>query len=777
MDTCSLADLEDLASTGELTISNDRVYRDQVMPRVKVGRAAQRRKERKMAKNGYTTDSKDSKESDLSHTTHDYSQVNLDVPNVESNGAGPSIVPGTQKIWMKTFGCAHNVSDGEYMQGMLGSYGYKFVDTKEEADLIFLNSCTVKNPSEMAVVNIVNSSEKRQIPVVMAGCVPQGDRKMEALSNISIVGISQIDRVVEVVEETLKGNTVRLLSRRTKDKEGKSSILPRLDLPKVRRNPLVEIVPLSTGCLGACTYCKTRHARGKLGSYKKQELLDRIRTVVAEREVTEIWLSSEDTGAYGIDLGITIADLLVDVVKVLPDDQSVMLRIGMTNPPYMLEHLDAIADALNHPSVFSFLHVPVQSGSDHVLSDALMNREYTREDFETVARHLLHKVPGLLLATDVICGFPGETTEDHEATLSLVQEFQFPVLNISQFYPRPGTPAAKMKPLPSKLKKERSREMTHLFHSYRHLDTMFPVGTLCKVWVANEINPAKATRRAQTICHTKNYTKVVVPLMTDEHKGARLMVRVLETHKFHVVAEVVEVLGMKRSKFDDTVKIHRQQGARATSSTGSKISFTKAEVASSSSASSSTSSTSSASSTSSTSSASSASAASSASSASSNIEKSDHPDVALYTDGPMVDLGQKTPTSESGCCGGEDKDSGCCGGGGGGDACCGGGDEKTDSECCGGGGTATEESSGACGCAQPTFDELLAQEEKYKQEQVQRQTSTKTVKAAAKTVAAVAARQPLEQAKHHAVSMMLLTHVFLPTVVALLLMKLGMVMR
>mgnify|MGYP006140128613 CR=1 FL=1 len=142
----------------------------------------------------------------------------------------------------------------------------------------------------------------------------------------------------------------------------------------------------------------------------------------------------------------------------------------------------------------------------------------------------------------------------------------------------------------------------------------------------------------------------------------------------------------------------------------------------------------------------------------------------------MVDLGQKTPTSESGCCGGEDKDSGCCGGGGGGDACCGGGDEKKDSECCGGGGTATEESSGACGCAQPTFDELLAQEEKYKQEQVQRQTSTKTVKAAAKTVAAVAARQPLEQA-HHAVSMMLLTHVFLPTVVALLLMKLGMVMR
>ena len=100
MDTCSLADLEDLASTGELTISNDRVYRDQVMPRVKVGRAAQRRKERKMAKNGYTTDSKDSKESDLARTKHDYSQVDLDVPNVESNGAGPVRVC-TLPPWLK----------------------------------------------------------------------------------------------------------------------------------------------------------------------------------------------------------------------------------------------------------------------------------------------------------------------------------------------------------------------------------------------------------------------------------------------------------------------------------------------------------------------------------------------------------------------------------------------------------------------------------------------------------------------------------------------------
>ena len=311
--TCSLADLEDLASTGELSVSFDREPHSQVLPRVRVGRAAKRRSEKKQKQEQEQEQEQEKEFTNL--IDHD------------DEGAAPLIVPGTQKIWMKTFGCAHNVSDGEYMQGMLGSYGYKFVETKEEADLIFLNSCTVKNPSEMAVVNIVNSSQKVLKPVVMAGCVPQGDRNMDALSEISIVGISQIDRVVEVVEETLKGNIVRLLSRRTTDTEGKSSILPRLNLPKVRRNPLVEIVPLSTGCLGACTYCKTRHARGKLGSYKMKELTDRIQSVVDEGEVTEIWLSSEDTGAYGIDLGINIADLLRNVVSLLPEVSNYIINI------------------------------------------------------------------------------------------------------------------------------------------------------------------------------------------------------------------------------------------------------------------------------------------------------------------------------------------------------------------------------------------------------------------------------------------------------------------
>lgn len=111
--------------------------------------------------------------------------------------------------------------------------------------------------------------------------------------------------------------------------------------------------------------------------------------------VTEIWLSSEDTGAYGRDLGTSLSSLIDSLVPVLPPN--VMLRLGMTNPPFILHQLEAIARALRHPNVFAFLHIPVQAGSDSVLH--AMNREYTREEFCKVADYLLEKVPGLTLAT------------------------------------------------------------------------------------------------------------------------------------------------------------------------------------------------------------------------------------------------------------------------------------------------------------------------------------------------------------------------------------------
>ncbi|XP_020532195.1 threonylcarbamoyladenosine tRNA methylthiotransferase isoform X4 [Amborella trichopoda] len=339
----------------------------------------------------------------------------------------PSLnIPGTQTIYIKTFGCSHNQSDSEYMAGQLSAYGYAINDNPEEADLWLINTCTVKSPSQSAMETLILKSKSARKPLVVAGCVPQGSKDLKELEGVSIIGVQQIDRVVEVVEETLKGHEVRLLKRST---------LPALDLPKVRKNRFVEILPINVGCLGACTYCKTKHARGHLGSYTVESLVNRVRQVISGG-VKEIWLSSEDTGAYGRDIGVNLPILLNAIVAELPPDRSTILRIGMTNPPFILEHLNEIAKVLCHPCVYSFLHVPVQSGSDFVLK--AMNREYTVGEFKVVVDTLNQLVPGMQIATDIICGFPGETDEDFAETIKLIQEYRFPHVHISQFYPRPG---------------------------------------------------------------------------------------------------------------------------------------------------------------------------------------------------------------------------------------------------------------------------------------------------------------------------------------------------
>ncbi len=208
--------------------------------------------------------------------------------DAERDEARQASVPGAARVWLKTFGCAHNSSDSEYMAGLLATYGYALVDdsARMSADLWLVNTCTVKSPSQSAMDTLLSAGRAAGKALLVAGCVPQGERNAPALDGLSLLGVTQIDRVVEAVGETLKGNVVRLLSRAT---------LPALDLPKVRRNAHVEILPLSTGCLGACTYCKTVHARGKLGSYAPEALLARAATAIADG-VTEIWLSSEDTG-------------------------------------------------------------------------------------------------------------------------------------------------------------------------------------------------------------------------------------------------------------------------------------------------------------------------------------------------------------------------------------------------------------------------------------------------------------------------------------------------
>ena len=433
--------------------------------------------------------------------------------------ADASVAPGFAKIYFRTFGCSHNVSDSEFRMGLLVKYGYSMVDSLEEADLCVFNSCTVKNPSQDAAVNLVLRAEQQGKRIVVTGCVPQADQSIPIFQSASLVGVSNISDIVTVVEETLRGNRVVAI--------GKSDDLPDINaMPKIRRNRLVEIIAVSTGCLGNCTYCKTKHARGELGSYSITAIISRVETSIAEG-VKQIWLTSEDLGAYGIDLGTDIVALLEAILTVLQRHPDVMLRLGMTNPPFMLQHAQRVAEILSHPQVFSFLHIPVQSGSDSVLRD--MRREYTVSDFDQLVDILEEIVPSATIATDLICGFPNETDDDHMQSLALIKRHKFPVINISQFYPRPGTVAARMQRVPTKIAKERSSQVTQLFESY--LTTDHFLNTDVTVWF--DLDTEESRNRNQSVGHTKNYTKVIVPF-SESLAGTRQTVRITSVHKWDI---------------------------------------------------------------------------------------------------------------------------------------------------------------------------------------------------------------------------------------------------
>ncbi len=267
---------------------------------------------------------KEFKENDLLKSSEEVQNLNNnstynqnDLTVASQTQKNNNVIPGTQRVFLKTYGCSHNTSDSEYMMGLLSEYGYKFVEDFNDSDVCVINSCTVKNPSQEAFVNYVQRAKQTGKKVVVAGCVPQGDRNVKGLENVSMIGVTQIDRIVEVVEETLKGNQVKLLAKKE---------LPSLDLPKIRRNELIEIVPINTGCLGSCTYCKTKHARGKLGSYTNEAIVNSCLKATKEG-VKEIWLTSEDTGAYGRDINTDLPELMMEIIRKIPEET--MIRIGI----------------------------------------------------------------------------------------------------------------------------------------------------------------------------------------------------------------------------------------------------------------------------------------------------------------------------------------------------------------------------------------------------------------------------------------------------------------
>ncbi|MBN1792427.1 tRNA (N(6)-L-threonylcarbamoyladenosine(37)-C(2))-methylthiotransferase [Candidatus Woesearchaeota archaeon] len=351
------------------------------------------------------------------------------------------------RIFIKTYGCTLNQSDSELMSGLLELAGHEIVLSEKESELVVFNTCTVKDSPEKRFYSDLSKARKAGKRVVVAGCVSQADPSNEALRDVSIVGVRNLELITEAVDAATSGGVVKLLDFQ-KNK--------RLGLPRIRKNPVVEIIPISAGCLGECTFCKTRLARGSLYSYQIADIKSQMEEAIAGG-AKEVWLTSQDAGAYGKDIGRSLPGLLDELVEISGDYR---IRLGMINPNHAQEMAGELIRFLKHPKAFKFIHLPVQSGSDHVLK--MMKRKYSAHEFSCLVNKLRVEVPGVTVVTDIICGFPEETLEDHETTKRLLRELKIPVLNLTKFYPRKGTPAASMKLIPTKEVKRRSLDLVEL---------------------------------------------------------------------------------------------------------------------------------------------------------------------------------------------------------------------------------------------------------------------------------------------------------------------------
>lgn len=350
------------------------------------------------------------------------------------------------KVYFETYGCSLNFSDTELMQGLLVDVGFEIVEDPNDSEVIVINTCAVKKPTENKFFNKLTKLEELRRPIIIAGCIAKA--LPEKLKKYSLISPDNINDIVSVIEETMHDNIQKLLDYEKN---------PRLNLPTIRKNKIIEILPICKGCLGKCSYCVVKYTRGEFYSYLVQDILRQIENAI-NKGAKEIWITAQDTGCYGLDIKTNLPELLKEIVKI-PGDYKI--RVGMMNPNHVFSMIDDLIDVYKNEKIFKFLHVPVQAGNDTILKK--MNRKYTVKEFKDIVKKFRQAIPQITIATDVICGFPTESQEQFQDTVNLINEIKPEVMNISRFWSRPKTKASKLFPLSGKETKTRSRKITDIF--------------------------------------------------------------------------------------------------------------------------------------------------------------------------------------------------------------------------------------------------------------------------------------------------------------------------
>lgn len=360
-------------------------------------------------------------------------------------------------FYIKTYGCQMNERDSETVAGIFQARGMTAAEDITAADIILVNTCTVRDKAEQKVFGLLGKfremkEENPDLILGICGCMPQQQEVAKRIKSRFpfmdiIIGTHNLSLLNTYLEQVLKERQQVLeVWEERAEKE--------MDLPARRSGNYKAFVNINWGCNNFCTYCIVPHVRGREKSRKPETIVDEIRGL-AKEGFLEITLLGQNVNSYGKDLpGKPDFAYLLSLINDI--DGIERIRFMTSHPRDVNDRLiDAIATL---SKVSDHLHLPIQAGSDRILR--LMNRGYTTQHYLDIVRKLREKVPGLVLTTDLIVGFPGETEEDFEETMAMVKEVRFDSAFTFMYSPRKGTPAATMEDhLSTQEKKQRLQKL------------------------------------------------------------------------------------------------------------------------------------------------------------------------------------------------------------------------------------------------------------------------------------------------------------------------------
>jgi len=437
-----------------------------------------------------------------------------------------------KSYFIKTYGCQANVRDEETMRGILEKVGYVPTDNPELADITIINTCAVRENAEDKVYGEIGNLKKNRKTnkdsiLAICGCMVEQpvilDKLLNTFPEVNLFfGTHEISSLIDFIFEVKTTNT-RLVAIESKPGEVVEG------LPVKRNNTYKAFVNIIYGCNKFCTYCIVPYTRGKERSRHFDDIMDEVRTLKKEG-YQEITFLGQNVNAYGKDLkeNRDFADVLEESAKMgIP-----RIRFTTSHPwDFSSRMIDVIA---KYPNIMKCIHLPVQSGSSEMLRK--MGRRYDREHYLSLVKEMRNKIPGLSLSTDIIVGFPNESLEEFNETLSLVDEVKYESAFTFIYSPRKGTPAANMPDnVPYEEKSRRFKELVKHLEVHISEDALSYVGKTYKVLV----DGTSKTDESMVSGYTES-NKLVHFKGDESLVGKIVLVKIIESHTYSLIGEMID---------------------------------------------------------------------------------------------------------------------------------------------------------------------------------------------------------------------------------------------